>query len=119
MACSAAKDCLRKLGWVLAASAHTRVTRSRQNTRYKVRLWDRGGRGRLHVQSQRFLSDSWPGLHGHLDAPDGDDPPLRHLVERVAAGVSLLQIHESDGDSKAGASFFKWVAAMKHAPCRE
>ncbi|CAE7773058.1 unnamed protein product, partial [Symbiodinium sp. CCMP2456] len=79
-------------------------------------LWAQGGRGRLHAQSQRFLSEEWYGLSGTGEAPDLSDPPLRGFVQRLAHGESVLQIHASAPDSTAVASLLSWLAAMRHAP---
>ena len=78
-----------------------------------LRLWEQGGRGRLHVQSQRFLSEEWSGLTGSGDL---SDPPLRGFVQRLARGQSVLQIYDSAPDSLAVASFLSWLAAMRHVP---
>ena len=76
-------------------------------------LFDAHGRGTLHAQSQRFLSESWHGLHGSRQCPDESDPGLRRFVIRLAEGESVLDIYESE--PVAALPFVRWLASMRHA----
>ena len=67
--------------------------------------------GAHHVQSQRFLSNTWPGLHP--DDPSGIDPPLRSLVEALAEGTTTLMDY-IDSTRPEAQSLLTWVAAFRH-----
>ena len=79
-----------------------------------LRLWQEGGRGTLHTQSQRFLNPAWSGLTS-TDAAAGTDPSLRSFVVRLSEGESILQIYDSDPESKDVGALLHWLAAMRHA----
>ena len=60
----------------------------------------------MHTQSRRFLDMSWSGLRG-----DPDDPPLRPLVDRLAAGVTVSEL--ACEDSPAVKSFLHWISGFR------
>ena len=71
-------------------------------------LWEQGGRGCLHAQSQRWLSPDWKGLRG-----DGEEDHLRVFVEVLAAGASSMREHASS--ERAYAHFLKWLSGLRLA----
>lgn len=63
------------------------------------------------MQSQRFLSSTWPGLHP--DDQSDIDPPLRSLVESLAAGTTTLMDY-IDSTEPEVQCLLTWIAAFRH-----
>lgn len=65
-------------------------------------MFELGGTGTLHRQSQRFLSNTYPGSE--------DDPGLRGLIVQLADGATLTTLQ---GDLRHQQSLVKWLAAFR------
>ena len=79
-----------------------------QAARECLALFSTGGKGSLHPQSQRFLNPDWKGLRGDMDP---SDPPLRHWVERLAAGENIIDMYNAE--SHALAPFLHFVSGFR------
>lgn len=72
-----------QLPWKLLQLAHHDSCQAMVGAQICLKLWSQGGLGNKHRQSRRFLDPEFQG--------DAHGPPLRSLVEKMAAGADIRQ----------------------------
>lgn len=78
---------------------------ARETARKALKLYDEGRGQTHHAMSKRFLDSQWTGLD------DGDEVPLRPLVERLAAG-EVMDVWPVEDQQLIG----YWLCRFRHAP---